>query len=426
MSTSAALFDPLRLPSGVVVPNRVAKAAMEESMADAQHAPGAELQRLYRAWADGGSGLIITGNVMIDSRALTGPRGVVLEDDAHLDRFARWAEASRAQGALALMQINHPGRQVYAAMGQPAIAPSAIALDIPGFSKFFAQPQAMSEAQIHEQIARFAHTARLAERAGFSGVEIHAAHGYLLSQFLSPLSNHRDDDWGGSLANRARFLLEVVRQVRAVVSADFCVAVKLNSADFQRGGFEASDALHVIEMLNELRVDLIEISGGSYESPAMNGTARDGRTLAREAYFLEFAKDIVKVARMPVMVTGGIRRREVAETVLAGGIAIAGIATALSCAPQLPCQWRDGQNLDIEVPRVGWKNKALAATASMAVIKTQLQRIGEGRAPKPGVSPFLALLRSQLKTRAESKRYRQWLADRAATPPPTGSEPLSA
>lgn len=143
----------------------------------------------------------------------------------------------------------------------------------------------MTESMIAEVIQRFANTARLGEKAGFTGVEIHAAHGYLLSQFLSPLSNKRQDQWGGSLENRARILIEIVEAVRKVVSPQFTVAVKLNSADFQRGGFSAEDAQQVVKMLNEHAVDLVELSGGSYEAPAMQGQARDGRTLAREAYF---------------------------------------------------------------------------------------------------------------------------------------------
>lgn len=297
------LFDPLSLPNGSTLPNRIAKAAMEENMADAGQAPSEALMRLYQAWADGGAGLLISGNVMIDSRAMTGPGGVVLEDDAQLEKFRRWARIGRSAGAQFWLQINHPGRQMQANLGQQAWAPSAVPLELGGLSKHFATPRAMDEAMIAEVIRRFVRSAALAERAGFSGVQIHAAHGYLLSQFLSPLSNRREDAWGGSLENRARLLLEIVRAVRAEVSPAFAVAVKLNSADFQRGGFSADDARQVVRMLDGLGVDLVELSGGSYEAPAMHGEARDGRTLAREAYFVEFARDIRTVARMPVMVT---------------------------------------------------------------------------------------------------------------------------
>ena len=264
-----SLFSPLTLPNGAVIPNRIAKAAMEENMADGEHAPSAELLRLYRAWAEGGAGLIITGNVMIDGRAMTGPGGVVLEDERHLDRFRAWAEAGRAGGGQLWMQINHPGRQAPASLKQETLAPSPIALDLGNLSKQFAPPREMTAADIADVQHRFVHTALLAERAGFTGVEIHAAHGYLLSQFLSPLSNRRTDAWGGNLENRARLLLDIVRDVRAAVGPGFAVAVKLNSADFQRGGFSPEDAQAVVAMLSPLGVDLVELSGGSYEAPAM-------------------------------------------------------------------------------------------------------------------------------------------------------------
>lgn len=277
----------------------------------------------------------------------------------------------------------------------------------------FPVPKALSEAEIDALIQRFARTAQLAEQAGFSGVQIHAAHGYLLSQFLSPLSNTRTDQWGGSLENRARLLLDVVKAVRAVVAPEFCVAVKLNSADFQRGGFDAADAQRVVLMLNEQPVDLVELSGGSYEVPAMQGEARDGRTLAREAYFLEFASQIAAIARMPVMVTGGIRRRAVVEQVLASGVAMAGIATALAIEPELPKHWRAGQDSNPQLPPITWKNKPLASLATMAVVKFQMRRLARGNQPNPQVSPLRALLCEQLKTLRRTRQYKRWISRQA-------------
>lgn len=407
-----SLFSPLNLPNGAVIPNRIAKAAMEENMADEDHAPSAELLRLYRAWAEGEAGLIITGNVMVDARAMTGPGGVVLEDDRHLDRFREWAKAGRSRGAQMWMQINHPGRQMPAALGQQTLAPSAIALDLGAQSKLFATPREMTAADIAEVERRFVTTAALAERAGFTGVEIHAAHGYLLSQFLSPLTNRRRDDWGGSLENRARLLVDIVRGVRKSVAPGFAVAVKLNSADFQRGGFSPEDAQAVVAMLAPLGVDLVELSGGSYEAPAMMGAARDERTLAREAYFLDFARDIARVATMPLMVTGGIRRREVAEQVMASGVAMAGIATALAIEPNLPRNWRLGRGDAQTLKPIAWKNKPLASTAHMAAVKYQLTRLSRNRTTAPQVSPVWALILSQFDGRRRAKRYRRWMEAR--------------
>lgn len=408
-----ALFTPLVLPNGAAIPNRLAKAAMEENMADADHAPSEALLRLYEAWAKGMAGLIITGNVMVDHRAMTGPNGVVLEDGTRLDRFRRWAQIARSCGAQAWMQINHPGRQMSAALGQTTLAPSAVPLALGALSSQFPVPREMTVRDIADVQQRFMRTALLAEQSGFTGVQIHAAHGYLLSQFLSPITNKRSDKWGGSIENRARLLLDIVRSVRSSVSPRFAVSVKLNSADFQRGGFSPEDAKVVVDMLNPLNVDLIELSGGSYEAPAMQGQARDGRTLAREAYFLEFAQDIASVAHMPLMVTGGIRRRSVAERVVHTGIAMAGIATALSIDPNLPRDWKAGANNAPALQPVTWKNKTLGSLANMAVVKYQLKRLSEGRVTHPRVSPLRALLLQQWSNSRQSRRYRQWISERA-------------
>jgi 2,4-dienoyl-CoA reductase-like NADH-dependent reductase (Old Yellow Enzyme family) len=408
------VFEKLMLPNGSGILNRIAKAAMEENMADADQAPSERLMRLYQAWAEGGAGLLITGNVMIDSRAMTGPGGVVLECDQHLERFRRWASAGRARGAQFWMQINHPGRQMPANLGQKAWAPSEVPIDLGKMSKHFETPQAMTEQVIEDVIHRFATTARLGELAGFTGVEIHAAHGYLLSQFLSPLTNRRTDRWGGSLSNRARLLIEVVKAVRAAVTPEYAVAVKLNSADFQRGGFSADDAKEVVQLLNELPVDLVELSGGSYEAPAMQGDARDGRTLAREAYFAGFALDIQTVAKMPVMVTGGIRRRAVAEQVIASGLDMVGIGTALAIDPSLPREWRLGRDNVPQLRPIAWRSKTLASIANMAVVKFQLNRHSLGKAPDPRVSPLKALILQQIADACGARRYRNRMAQRAS------------
>ena len=410
------LFQPLQLPSGQTIPNRIAKAAMEENMADLRHLPGERLGRLYRQWAEGGAGLIVTGNVMVAPDAVTGPAGVILDASQPLAPFKDWAAAGRVNGARLWMQINHPGRQVFARTAPEAIAPSAVPMRMEGASRLFAQPRAMTGAEIAEVIRRFAETAALAEQAGFDGVQIHAAHGYLLSQFLSPLTNLRTDEWGGSLENRARLLVEIVRAVRARVSPGFGLGVKLNSSDFQKGGFGAEDAVAVVRMLNDLPVDLVELSGGSYESPAMHGRPAATSTVAREAYFVDFARDVVAVAHMPVLVTGGIRRRATAEAALASddgrpGVAMVGLAQALAWAPDLPNRWCAGEAV-AEVPRVRWKSRPLASLATMALAKLQLRRMGAGKAPTPRAwAPGVAVL-DQVRTAWRSRRYRAWLQAR--------------
>jgi 2,4-dienoyl-CoA reductase-like NADH-dependent reductase (Old Yellow Enzyme family) len=413
MSTTAAeLFSPLRLRSGQVLRNRIAKAAMEEGMAGSAQLPGERLHTLYRRWGAGGAGLLITGNVMVHAEALTGPGGIVLDAAAPLEPFEQWAHAGKADGAAMWMQISHPGRQVQANMPGVVWGPSDIAVDLGRHTKRFGRPTAMTAEQISDTVARFAITARRAEQAGFDGVEVHAAHGYLLSQFLSPLVNNRTDEWGGSLTNRARLLTETVSAIRAVVSRDFAVAVKLNSADFQRGGFDVNDAQKVIALLEPFGVDLVELSGGSYESPAMSGRPADGRTAAREAYFLDLAADLARNSALPLILTGGITRRDTAEQVLANDIAMVGIATALAVTPDLPNRWREGRLVAGALKPVRWSDKALASLAGMAQVRYQMRRLGSGKRPALGVGPARALVADQLVQRRARGGYSRWLVTR--------------
>lgn len=419
---SGELFSPLTLRSGAVLDNRIAKAAMEENLAGEGQLPDGRLVELYRRWSTGGASLLITGNVMVHAEALTGPAGVVLDEEAPLEPFAAWARAGKTGGSAIWMQINHPGRQVEADMPGVVWGPSAVGLDLGRQSSRFGAPTAMTAEEIDATVRRFAVTAARAEQAGFDGVEVHAAHGYLLSQFLSPLANRRTDAWGGSLENRARLLLDVVRAIRQAVSASFAVAVKLNSADFQRGGFDADDARRVIAWLEPLGVDLVELSGGSYESPAMTGRPADDRTRAREAYFLDLATDLVATSPVPLMLTGGITRRATAERALASGVAVVGIGTALAITPDLPRRWRDAREADTAMRPVTWSNKPLASAASMAQVRRQVRRLARGAAPRPGVHPAYALAAEQLARRRALRRYRTWLAARPAVGEGVASE----
>jgi 2,4-dienoyl-CoA reductase-like NADH-dependent reductase (Old Yellow Enzyme family) len=411
---SSSVFTSFTLPCGAILPNRLAKAAMEENMSDEGQIPGPDMLRLYQRWAEGGTGLLITGNVMVDGRAMTGPGGIVLEKNSELAPFEAWAKAAKKNDTQAWMQINHPGRQVYAAMGGDVLSPSDVAIDLGKHSHLFGKPKAMTHENIQQLIQRFVDTALKAEQAGFDGIQVHGAHGYLISQFLSPLTNKRDDEFGGSIENRMRLLIAIIKAIRAKVSAKFAVSVKINSADFQRGGFDADDAKTVILALNGLEVDLVELSGGSYESPAMQGnaaekTAKDGRSLQREAYFLEFAKEIAQVATMPIMTTGGVRRLAIAEDVLANGIDIVGMGTALAMNPSLPNDWKDNAKINAHDPSVQWKDKTLSSIATMAVIKRQLQRMGKGREPKLNSSPLFSLVRDRLRLKKLTKRYHRFL-----------------
>ena len=405
------VFTSFTLPSGLVLKNRIAKAAMEENLAQEDQTPSQALKNVYSAWAKGGTGLIITGNVMVDHLAMTGPGGLVLEQSTDITAFAELARLSKQNNCKVVMQINHPGRQVLKKMGGKALSASSVALNMGKHSHLFGVPKAMTHTDIDDVITRFTQTAQQAEKAGFNGVQIHAAHGYLLAQFLSPLTNKRDDKWGGNLENRTRLLLEITRSIKAACSSTFSVSVKLNSADFQRGGFEPSDAQVVVDLLNELNVDFVELSGGSYEAPAMQGKTSDERTLAREAYFLEFAKVISQRSSIPIMTTGGISRLSIANTVIDSGVALVGVATALAYQPNLVNKWQNEPLQLAVLPSVTWQDKTLAGLATMALVKRQIRRIGKGKPVKINASPIFTLISDQLRSVKLTKRYRKRFAN---------------
>ncbi|MGH8861047.1 MAG: 2,4-dienoyl-CoA reductase, partial [Jatrophihabitantaceae bacterium] len=307
------------------------------------------------------------------------------------------------------LQINHPGRQVRANMAGVAWGPSAVGMELGKHTKRFRTPTAMTPEQIDATLDRFVVAAVRAEDAGFDGVEVHGAHGYLLSQFLSPLANRRTDEWGGPLENRARLLVEIVEAVRASVSPSFAVGVKLNSADFQRGGFDADDAQRVIAMLEPLGVDLVELSGGSYESPAMSGRSVDARTLSREAYFLDLATELAATSPLPLMLTGGISTQDIAEKVLTGGVDVVGMATAIAVTPDLPTRWRARQHTTRQLRPITWSDTTLASAAGMALVRHQLRRIARGKNPVLRTRPWLAFVLDNLDQSRALRRYRSWL-----------------
>ena len=326
-----SLHDPLPLPCGQVLPNRIMKAAMSEALADSGNSPDARLERLYRTWSQGGYGLLVTGNVMVDRTQLGEPGNVVIEDDRDLDALTRWAKSAHDAGVPIWVQLNHPGRQSNPlAVGHIPVAPSAVPMNLPGSPT----PRELTSPEIEDIIERFVTAAAVCETAGFDGVQVHGAHGYLVTQFLSPLTNLRDDDWGGDPPRRMRFLLEIVRRIRARVSPGFAVSVKLNSADFQRGGFSEDESRDVVAALAGEGLDMIEISGGNYESPAMSGSAA-ASTRAREAYFLDYARTVRQLAGdVPLAVTGGFRSRAAMQEALhAGDCDVVGLARPTVTTP---------------------------------------------------------------------------------------------
>jgi 2,4-dienoyl-CoA reductase-like NADH-dependent reductase (Old Yellow Enzyme family) len=361
---------------------------------------------------------------MIDGRAATSPAGVALERGmraAPPSPFSRWAAAARSAGGAAWMQINHPGRQVRADQGGVALAPSAIGMERGGF----AAPGALTADEISEIVRRFARTAALAIDAGFTGVEIHAAHGYLLNQFLSPLANHRTDGYGGDLAGRSRLLMEVVDAVRSAVPSGASVGLKLNTADFQRGGFDEDDAEAVVLALEGRGIDLLELSGGTAASPAMHGARAVGMPQSsrdRQAFFLDLSRRLVAAAKMPTMLTGGIDSLATALDVRASGVDVVGMGTALVVVPDLPARWRDGVDPGAVVPELDVPAESLSASAQ-AVVRWTLRRWaaldpdGDPAAPSPVFpAPRIALAAEASRRRRLLPRYGAYVAARSGEP----------
>lgn len=389
---TVTLGDPLTLACGVTLKNRITKSALSEQLGSREHNTTPELINLYRRWAAGGLGLIVTGNVMVDRRSIGEPLNVVIEDDRDLDGLKRWAEAAKSDGAPAIVQLNHPGRQAPKPIASRVVAPSAVKLNIPGAP--FVTPKALTGPEIEEIIERFATAAEVAVRAGFDGIQLHGAHGYLISQFLSPAVNKRDDEWGGDAERRRKFVIELARATRAAVGPDKIVGAKLNSADFQRGGFSEDESLDVIHALGEEGLDFLEISGGTYEKPAMVGSQApkmSASSAAREAYFLEFAERAKGVTKMPLMLTGGLRSAKAMTDALADGMDIIGIGRPVCLEPDLPKRLIGDPTTVSKLAPVTTGIRKLDAPADLWWNNIQLRRMGAGKEPRQRLTSWEAV-----------------------------------
>jgi 2,4-dienoyl-CoA reductase-like NADH-dependent reductase (Old Yellow Enzyme family) len=405
---TSPLASPISLPNGSVLPNRLCKSAMTEGLADKFDLPTPALIQLYKTWSQGGTGLHITGNVMVDRRYLERAGNVVLEDDKNLDLFRTWSKQGTTGGNHLWVQLNHPGRQCPKMVSTEPLSPSDVQLAMLGN---FARPRPMDQSDIEQVIERFITSARLVKEAGFTGVQIHCAHGYLLSQFLSPKINQRQDQWGGSLENRARIIRRIIVGVRAAVGADFPIGVKLNSADFQKGGFSLEDCLTVASWLGEDGVDLLEISGGTYEQLSLIGVEpTDVResTRKREAYFIEYAERIKQSAQIPVMITGGFRSRDVMERAIESGeVDVIGLARPLCTEPDCSAKLiqQTIQSIDCYEDKLVlgtgfWGNnsssnliKAINSFGQVGFYYWQIIRLSKGLAPELQLGTFKVFLR---------------------------------
>lgn len=324
----------LTLPNGVIARNRIVKSAMSEALGDSFNNPTDSLISLYGRWGKGGAGLLITGNTPVDRWHLEHAGNLVIDEFSDMNRLKQLTSAAKNHGALILAQLGHSGRQTPKSINPQPLSISDIPLDLPGYGL----PRRATDTDFELVISQFAKSAALAEKAGFNGVQIHAAHGYLLSSSLSPRINTRDDHWGGTLKNRARLVLSVVRSVKAVTGEKFVIAVKLNSSDFQKGGFSHEDSVEVAKMLQGEGIDFLEISGGNFEMPvSYQYSSIKESTHSREAYFLDYAREIKAALSIPIMVTGGFRTVSLMESALAdGSLDLIGMGRPFIADPDFP------------------------------------------------------------------------------------------
>ena len=402
----SVLAQPLELPNGFVIPNRLAKAALSEGLGRRDFTPGTRIKNLYRRWAESGVGLSITGNVMVDRNAVGEPGNVVVEDHRHAEDLAEWARVAKFGGTKVWVQINHPGRQTPRTLTPHPVAPSAIA--VPGAGGLFAEPRELRGRDIDDLIRRFATTAAVVTEAGFDGVQIHGAHGYLISQFLSPLSNQRTDAWGGSPEKRRRFVLEVFRAIRAEVGASTPVAIKLNSADFQKGGFGEEESLEVVHALAKEGLDLLEISGGTYTSAAMLGVdpSLKASTRRREAYFLSYAERVrADLPELPLMLTGGFRTAGgMVDAVESGAVDLVGLGRPLTVQPDFPAELLAGRaNESVVNPRRSGI-RLLDSLTELTYYSVQMWRMAKGKEPAPDRHAALNVTQYLLNNGLESLR----------------------
>ncbi len=330
----------LELPCGTVLKNRLVKSAMSDSLADGEGNPTEAQIRLYERWAEGGVALSIIGEVQADSRFPEKPGNLVLNHHSNVKALSSLATRASINKAHIWPQIGHAGALSHLPISKPK-GPSA--LNIGGL-----QCAGMTMNEIVQLPDSYAQAAIQAKEAGFTGVQIHAGHGFLLSQFISPLFNQRKDQYGGSIEARCRIVVEVINKVRSAVGPLFPIGIKINSSDQLEGGLTQEDALEAIRILDQTSVDLIELSGGTYFPRAK--ASSDSST--KGAYFVEFSKRAQRVTNVPLVVTGGFKTRSEAFDAMASGAAdMVGVARAMVLNPSLANAWLTEAGGDPVFPR---------------------------------------------------------------------------
>jgi 2,4-dienoyl-CoA reductase-like NADH-dependent reductase (Old Yellow Enzyme family) len=333
------LFTPKAFGT-LTLPNRIVRSATAECMAGDDGRLTEKIFPFYRELAEGGTGLIVTGHMYVHPTGKAHPEMTGIHTDKMLPGLTRLVDTVHQAGGLIAAQINHAGIKNDAESLPEAVGPSSLSAEEPYVSR---DSRAFTTEEIEALIEAFAQAARRAQQAGFDAVQIHAAHGYLNSQFLSPLTNRRTDEWGGSFENRLRFLREVVAAVRAEVGSDYPLFTKLGMMDGVEGGNTLEDGAHIVAELAGMGLDAIELSGG-IGGKKINSIAKGIRDEGREAYFIDFARTAKQVTDLPVILVGGFRSRPVMERVLATGDAdFISMARPLINDPYFPNKLKSGE-----------------------------------------------------------------------------------
>ena len=357
--------------------------------------PKKNIATLYKRWAEGGTGLIITGNIMVDPKGTAEPGNIVFDKNSNMEILKNWANQGQQHGAKVMVQLNHPGKQAPKTVSKQTVAPSAVPLGN-GLNKLFSTPRALTTSEVEELVQKFVTSAKVAKEAGFSGVQIHAAHGYLISQFLSPHDNRRTDKYGGSLENRMRFLKEIYLGMREELGKDFTIGIKINSTDFKEDGLTEEDSLKTIIELANLGLDFVEISGGTYERPAMMGATSKS---TNQVFFAEYSKKLKQKIEIPVVVTGGIRSINAMNTLLNDNTTdFIGIARPLTIDPNIPNKIKQGTYTIVETTRVstGVKklDKIFGSLLGIVYYQVLMQNIAKGKEPKATKNAWPSLIQA--------------------------------
>ena len=393
--TENLLFTPITLPNGTTIKNRFFKSAMSEGMGTREFQPKKNIATLYKRWAEGGTGLIITGNIMVDPKRTAEPGNIVFDKNSNMEILKNWANQGQQHGAKVMVQLNHPGKQAPKTVSKQTVAPSAVPLGN-GLNKLFSTPRALTTSEVEELVQKFVTSAKVAKEAGFSGVQIHAAHGYLISQFLSPHDNRRTDKYGGSLENRMRFLKEIYLGIREELGRDSPIGIKINSTDFKEDGLTEEDSLKTIIELANLGLDFVEISGGTYERPAMMGATSKS---TNQVFFAEYSKKLKQKIEIPVVVTGGIRSINAMNTLLNDNTTdFIGIARPLTIDPNIPNKIKQGTYTIVETTRVstGVKklDKIFGSLLGIVYYQVLMQNIAKGKEPKATKNAWPSLIQA--------------------------------